>query len=59
MSYIGIDIGSLEDISKVWAKPARTFEPQPANAAKYNERYEIYSEIYNTLKPLGEKINRI
>ena len=53
------DIGSLEDISRVWAKPARTFEPQANNARKYNERYEIYSEIYKTLKPLGEKINCI
>ncbi len=53
------DVGSLEDLSRVWAKPARTFEPQANNVDKYNERYEIYSDIYKTLKPLGEKINRI
>jgi xylulokinase len=53
------DIDSLQECSKAWVKPVHVYEPQPARSRKYQDRFEIYSHIYNTIKPLGEMIHKL
>lgn len=48
---------SLEQMSKQWVRQIRTYEPSGENVIKYRERFGIYSQIYKTLKPLGNLIN--
>ena len=48
---------SLEQTSKQWVHQTRTYEPSGENVIKYRERFGIYSQIYKTLKPLGNLIN--
>ena len=37
----------------------KSFEPDKENMKRYDQRYEIYSDIYQTIKPIGEKINKL
>jgi xylulokinase len=53
----GID--SLRECSQTWIKPVHVYEPQPARSRKYRDRFEIYSHIYNNIKPLGTMIHKL
>jgi xylulokinase len=50
---------SLTELAAKWVRPAATYKPNPANAEKYAKRFEIFSQIYKTLKPLGNMINSL
>jgi len=53
------DIDSIEDAAQKSSRPLKTFEPDTENMKRYDQRYEIYSDIYQTIKPLGKKINKL
>jgi xylulokinase len=48
---------SVEQMSEEWVRQVRTYEPSRENVKKYRERFGIFSQIYKTLKPLGNLIN--
>ena len=52
-------IDSIESAVNEWVHTDRVYEPSPANAAKYRERYEIYRKMYETIKPLGREMGRL
>jgi xylulokinase len=52
-------VGTLQECSRMWVKLIRTYEPRPEQSLKYKERFEIYSNIYDSLKPLRVMINKI
>jgi xylulokinase len=51
--------GTLQDCSLAWVKPVRVYEPQSARSGKYQDRFEIYSHIYNNIKPLSTMIHKL
>jgi xylulokinase len=53
------NITSLDDCSKLWAKPNHIYEPSANNINQYNERFEVYSKLYSTLYPLGKMIKTL
>lgn len=53
------EIDSMEGVVEKISKPLKSFEPDKKNMNKYNERYEIYSDLYQTVKPIGKKINNL
>jgi xylulokinase len=53
------DIESVTDAAQNNSRPLKTYEPNSENMKLYDQRYEIYSEIYQTIKPLGNKINKL
>ena len=53
------DIDSIEDAARKNSRPRKTFEPNTENMKRYDRRYEIYSDIYQTIKPIGKKINEL
>ena len=52
-------VGTLQDCSKMWVKPVHVYEPQAARTGKYQDRFEIYSHIYNNIKPLSTMIHKL
>ncbi len=52
-------VGALQDYAQTWISPVQTYEPQPEQSLKYKKRFEIYSHIYESLKPLRVMINKI
>jgi len=50
---------SLAEMSRKWVRQSRTYEPFAENVKKYQERFKVYSQIYKTLKPLGNLINAL
>ncbi len=56
----GIGIGLYRDERDACErvrKPGRTFEPDETLSSKYAEWFQIYRELYPTLKPLSHKIS--
>lgn len=49
----------LTECSHVWIKPVHVYEPQSARSEKYQDRFEIYSHIYNSIKPLSMMIHKL
>jgi xylulokinase len=43
-------IDSVEELADGWTRIARTVEPNPANAAVYDEGYGIYRDLYENTK---------
>jgi len=50
------DIKSPDEKIRAGIKALRVFEPQSQNVIRYQELYEIYKQIYPTLKTLGKKL---
>ena len=51
------EIESIEDAAEKNSRPLKIFEPDTENMKRCDQRYEIYSDIYQTIKPIGKKIN--
>jgi len=52
-------IASIPAATTEWVHPRRVFDPAPANAMRYSERYSVYRRLYDTLKPIGQELNRL
>lgn len=48
--------GSVEEIAEKMVKVVDTIEPDPSNAAKYDEKYAQFKQIYPALKPVFDVI---
>lgn len=46
--------GSIDDGIAAMVRPGRRIEPDPARAARYDEIYRRYAQLYPALKPLRE-----
>lgn len=47
---------SVAEAIKTWVVFDRVFDPDEKNVAKYQERYDIYKGLYQTLKPVSHKL---
>lgn len=52
-------IDSLATAVDQWVRPVRRFEPAADRAEKYRQRYQIYRQLYPTIKPLGAQLTRL
>jgi xylulokinase len=52
------DVSSIAECGRQWIKAGRTYEPYGNRAAKYQERYRIYKDLYGTLKPIRDMLQR-
>lgn len=52
-------VSSIKDAAKLWVRPSKVFEPFKKNVALYNQRYDIYRNIYNTIKPISSKLAKL
>ena len=48
--------GSVEEIAEKMVKVEDTIEPDPSIAAKYDEKYAQFKQIYPALKPVFDVI---
>jgi len=46
--------GSIDDGIAAMVRPGRRVEPDPARAARYDDIYRRYAQLYPALKPLRE-----
>jgi xylulokinase len=46
---------SVVDIAQEWVKITEVVEPQPQNSAFYDDQFDTYRDLYETLKPLYGK----
>jgi len=56
----GIGVGVYRDERDAFErvrKPARTFEPDPAAAAKYTEWFTIHKSLYPALRPVSHAVS--
>ena len=53
------EISSVKDAAKLWVRQNRGFEPSNKNVALYNQRYDIYKSMYDTIKPIGSKLAKL
>lgn len=53
------ELSSIEEVAKLWVKPKRTFEPCNKNIGLYNQRYDIYKDLYETIKPISGKLAKL
>ena len=49
-------VSSPKEAAKMWVKPSRTFTPNKKNLDLYDKKYDIYRNLYETVKPIGSKI---
>lgn len=62
MLLAGNAIGKYTDIEeavKVLIKPRKTFYPEAKSAAKYRKNYELYKDLYSTLKTFNHRIGSL
>jgi xylulokinase len=52
-------VGTLQDCSQMWVKPVQTYQPRPEQVLKYKKLFEVYSHIYDSLRPLNVMMNKI
>jgi xylulokinase len=52
-------VGTLQDCSQMWVKPVQTYQPRPEQVLKYKKLFEVYSHIYDSLRPLNIMMNKI
>jgi len=50
---------SLKDISPQMAKIEKTYYPQEKKVAKYVKKYDIFKEIYSSLKEINHQISKL
>jgi len=58
----GIGVGVYQDVEDAYnqvKKPGDTYLPELKLTDQYQERYDIYKELYSTIKPINHKINGI
>jgi xylulokinase len=48
--------GSLDDATENLVRVTETFEPQPAEVARYEQMYALYRELYPTLRALIHRL---
>ena len=53
------EIPSIRDAVKLWVRPNKVFEPSKKNVALYNKRYDIYKNLYETIKPIGSELTKL
>jgi len=57
-----VGCGSMPSAKKAaekWVVPNKTFHPDKTKVELYNKRYNIYKDLYKTIKPLGEELNKL
>ena len=47
---------SPADAARELVRPRKTYEPDASRAAHYDERFEIYRDIYPTLRDISHRI---
>ncbi len=47
---------TLADAVKAWTASERIVEPRPGISEAYNERYALFRELYETVKPVMKKV---
>ena len=56
MSAVAVgDFADTGEAARAMVRLGRRFEPQPANRAVYDRQFELYLELYQTLKPVFRK----
>jgi xylulokinase len=49
------DYGSVDEAARAMVSLGRRFAPDPSNRAAYQRLYELYTELYGSLKPVFKK----
>ncbi|MFH0797094.1 MAG: FGGY-family carbohydrate kinase [Candidatus Omnitrophota bacterium] len=55
----GTGLFDLRTTAGKWAKPTRTFYPRPKYTQAYEERFEIYKEIYHSLASARQSLQKL
>ena len=53
------DVCSVKECCDTWVKVSKTYEPDKGTNRLYERRYEIYKNLYGTLMPLKNQINKL
>ena len=56
LALLALNRISMDDVSKV-VEPKKTFQPNKANRAMYDEKFHRFVEIYTKNKPIYAKLN--
>jgi xylulokinase len=52
-------VPSMSELQHSWVRPARTIEPNLANAARYNEYFAEYVALYPAIKPSLHRLAKL
>ncbi|MHC4124802.1 MAG: xylulokinase, partial [Planctomycetota bacterium] len=50
-------VSSAKEAAGKWVTTQKTFTPNKEK--NYKQRYDIYKDLYKTIKPIGEKLNKL
>jgi xylulokinase len=50
-------IDTIDSGVETWARPKRVYRPDAGRTRAYEERYDVYRQVYGALKPLGIRIS--